>query len=301
MKYCFALVAVLAMCLDLRAQDPFFAQEFTAVLHLNPAFTGSNGRPRATLGYRNQWPQISGGYETIQAAYDQKLPVFNSNVGAQVYREVVGEANSTTNSYLFSYAYRVPTSGDVNMSFGAQVGMIQKSIDWSRLTFATPVAPGNESVSMLDLGAGLMVHTENWHMGGAVAHINEPNESFYGNGESRLPRRYTFHSAYLLDLPGERYALEFYGMTRVQGNSGQIKLGAAFKRDKVYVGLFSDMEASVTGVVGIDFLKIMRINYSYDYYFSDFNSNFGGAHEVFLSMAFNRKDDGGKRLRSLAF
>src|SRR3989344_5151766 len=53
------------------AQDPIFTQQQFGWSSLNPAYAGSLACARAETGYRMQWPNISGFYNTFNAAYDQ--------------------------------------------------------------------------------------------------------------------------------------------------------------------------------------------------------------------------------------
>ena len=56
-----------------KGQDPNFSQYFSNPIYLNPAFAGYDASPTFRSIYRNQWPNISGNFQTANVSYDQQL------------------------------------------------------------------------------------------------------------------------------------------------------------------------------------------------------------------------------------
>ena len=88
----FSLTIVLSLfnTLELKAQDPEFTQFYANPLYLNPAFAGSMRCPRLAMNYRNQWPAISGNFQTYSVSYDQHLYPLQGGIGAMMYLDRAG-------------------------------------------------------------------------------------------------------------------------------------------------------------------------------------------------------------------
>src|ERR1043166_8828641 len=80
MKTRILIVAICAAC-AVSAQDLFFMNQNQSLLATNPSFAGSNGGLRAQLGYRNQWPNLSGRYVCYYAAVDGYVKPLKAGIG----------------------------------------------------------------------------------------------------------------------------------------------------------------------------------------------------------------------------
>src|SRR4051812_5611134 len=84
------------------AQDPAFSQpQFTPLL-INPAFAGSLACGRADVGYRLQWPKLSGSYQTFNASYDQYFRA--GGVGFNYMHDNQGKGTLLTDRAEIDYA-----------------------------------------------------------------------------------------------------------------------------------------------------------------------------------------------------
>lgn len=274
---------------------------FIAPTGLNPAFNGSIVSPRAFLGSRNQYPSLDGGSQSVQLTYDQQAPALKSGFGARAFYSASPERILESSGYYLGYSYHGKVAKKFKLALGAEVGLLRKSLDWSKLTFGDQIDPvfgfiyptleeiGNDHVNVFDLNVGLLFYSEKFHVGLSADHLNEPNESFFDDEESRLPRKWTLHGAYTLALRWPKAFVQFYGQYQVQQPFDNLNLGAMLHYGKVYGGVFVDPSNSVTMLAGIEFLKHYRINYSYGLSTNELSSaNTGGTHEVLLSMALKR-------------
>src|SRR3954467_10487497 len=66
------------------AQDPQFTQFYANPLYLNPAFAGTARCPRICMNYRNQWPLLSGRYETYSFSADMHMDALAGGLGVLV-------------------------------------------------------------------------------------------------------------------------------------------------------------------------------------------------------------------------
>lgn len=202
---------------SLYAQDLHFSQYFNAPLFVNPANTGFDPAHDFRIGgnYRDQWPNFGSPYQTMSIWGDAQL--FNDRfengwvgLGGTIMKDVAGSGSLTSTKGIISVAYHQVLGDNALLSGGLGIGMINKRIDASKLTFndqwsgeffdsklvtSTPIT--NSSVYYFDLQAGMNLAyfaSDNVYVnaGFGVTHLNHPNESFYSNtSNGTLPFRYT--------------------------------------------------------------------------------------------------------------
>ena len=311
---------VLSLSHSAFAQDPQYSQYYAAPLYLNPAMAGGELTGRVGFNYRNQWPSIDAQFTTFSALYDTYLPDYNAGVGFHVMQDTEGAAKlrSTTISGIFSYELKLGENSYFRPGF--QASYIRREIGfYENLIFANQINPSDpfgpplpgsdipglgDPVSMLSLSLGGMFFTENFWIGLAAPHVNEPNQSFI-DGLSPLPAKFSLHGGYRISL-GEgsfrgdfthirkqRYLTPTFNYKR-QGPFEQLDVGAYFYVEPLVLGLWyrglpykpvnnqSNRDAVVL-MVGVNLLSGLNIGYSFDYTVSQLGIQSGGAHELSLS------------------
>ena len=120
-----------------------------------------------------------------------------------------GDGNFGTLQAVLSYSYLFALGSDsVNfLSAGLQVGFVQRSVNYSSLTFDNqfngdaynPTASSGENPSRtsftyadINAGFGWTSHFDNgtWSTGISLQHLNKPNQSFYDGEKIPLPMRW---------------------------------------------------------------------------------------------------------------
>ena len=196
------------------AQDHMYSQFFNSPLYLNPALTGQfEGDLRMNLIYRNQFTSVPGGFNYITASVDYNIPQFGGGVGLLFTRGTEGAAGLIKNNIAGIYSYSVG-SEDYVLSFGLQAGITNRSVNYGKLIFSDqidpqfgyiPGAPTSAEPPLFDnrfyfdAGVGINLAVSSFNIGGALQHINRPNESFTGT-PAKLPIRGTAHVSYRWDL-----------------------------------------------------------------------------------------------------
>jgi len=196
------------------SQDHLYSQYFNAPVYLNPALNGQfEGDFRANLNYRSQYTTSGSPSNYFTAAFDYNIPQFGGGVGIMFNRSSEGGQFLNTNSVAGIYSYSVG-SDDYILSFGIQAGISDRSIDYSKLVFddqidpTLGIIPGATSAAdalafnnkyYFDTGAGINLVAGNFMIGGALQHLNGPNDSFTGT-PVKLSIRGTGYITYRLDL-----------------------------------------------------------------------------------------------------
>ena len=240
-----------------KAQDVHFSQYFTSPLTLNPAMTGLLADDiRFAANYRNQWSSVSTHpYVTGTASFDiaclkGKLPAGDAlGLGVMMLYDKSGSGGLQNTTVGFSFAYHKAFGRDKlqHISIGAQADLVQKSIDFSKMTFEEQYnlttgqfIPGmsngepikTNSISYPDFNTGLMYsgqikeHT-NAYIGASYYHLTQPVESFLNDKISHpIHSRYSAYMGASFDL-NEKTLLYANALYQSQESATEVVLGAA--------------------------------------------------------------------------
>ena len=201
----FCLIVVIAW-----GQDPNFSQYNNVPIFLNPSLSGSfEGSYRAIVAHRNQGNnQFNEPFVSLYSSFDLRLPirydgkVLNdaAGIGVMFMQDKNSSIGWNTQNIYVSGAYHKsldPTNNQF-ISAGFQMGIIQKSVGYSNVTFADQFNgtdsyndPTNEllpsnNFAFSDLNAGIQYSFMTFNqfggfLGASIAHFNKPNQSFYQN------------------------------------------------------------------------------------------------------------------------
>jgi type IX secretion system PorP/SprF family membrane protein len=291
-----------------RAQDPEFTQFYANPLYLNPAFAGTARCPRLVMNYRNQWPSLSGTFVTATASYDQHVETLQGGIGFQVMTDRAAQSTLKTTTFSGIYSYQQPITRKFSIKAGLQATYLQKSLDWSKLTFGdmidprkgfiyeTADIPRGGQVKAIDFSAGLLGFSENFYAGVAVHHLNEPNESLIV-GTSRLPMKFTAHAGAVIPIERKKRdgdaKLSPNVLYRRQGEFQQLNIGLYVNKGPLVGGIWfrgllfgARYRDSFIATIGIQ-TDVVRFGYSYDVTISELTPSTGGSHEVSLAINFD--------------
>lgn len=303
MKHLYKIFLILLMIqgANAYAQDPEFTQFYANPLYLNPAFAGSHTCPRINMNYRNQWPGITGDFVTYSASYDQFVYGIKGGLGLLVTNDQAGEGTLKSSTVNAIYSWIKPINRKVSFSFGFQASYLNKTLDWSKLTFGdmidpkrgfvTPTSevPGPNASHNFDVSTGVLVFSKKFFAGFAAHHLTEPDESMMGEG-SPLPRKYTAHAGWMIPVnsQGEETFVSPNVLYRQQQDFRQLNLGMYVMRGPIVGGLWYRNEDSFIILLGIQ-KDIFKIGYSYDVTISRLSNKTAGSHELSFALNFKCK------------
>lgn len=281
-----------------KAQDPAFSQFYANPLYLNPALAGSAICPRIVMNYRNQWPGIPATFVTYSASYDQYFEGISGGIGLQAYHDRAGTGIINTNHISGMYAYQLDVDRNFSIKAGFQVTYYQRAIDWTQLTFGDQIdrrygfiyntneTPIENNVNALDFSAGFLGFTENFYFGFAAHHLTQPNESFFDNAESRLPRKYTGHVGALIPLNSavpEEGSISPNIIYQRQGEFNHLNLGMYLNKGVITGGVWYRWNDALIFLVGL-YTDQFRFGYSYDVTVSSLGTQTLGSHELSVTI-----------------
>ncbi|MCS7003919.1 MAG: type IX secretion system membrane protein PorP/SprF [Cytophagales bacterium] len=310
-------------------QDAQFTQFYATPLYLNPAFAGSTQQARAIVAYRNQWAQLDANFVTTLASYDHYLERYNISLGFLARNDQQGIRSSTLQNNEISAigGYYVAFNKKYQMSFGLQIGMVSRNLNYSNLLFARQFnsltnqfdknMPSGESfaserVNFADFSTGTVFYSHNFWIGFSAHHLTQPNQSFLSLTD-RLPLKGSLHGGYVLALHKKtifhpsirRYLIPAFHY-KFQGQSDQMSLGAYAIIQPVLVGMwyrgiplkryhktFINQDA-ISFCLGYQ-TGALKVAYSYDITISELARYGASSHEITLSYQIEVNHSYGKK------
>jgi type IX secretion system PorP/SprF family membrane protein len=292
------------------AQDPHFSQFYANPIYTNPAFAGGSHVGRVSMNYRSQWPGITGSYRTFSAAYDEHYDKLSGGIGFMVTNDEAGVGTLRSTTVNFIYAYQLIINKNLTIRAGIQGGFVQKSIDFTKLTFLdqilaqqgvvkpTTSETGIEKpVLFPNFAVGTVIYSSKFYAGLAMHNVTQPQQGFYKSTDSKVGIRYTVHGGLVIPVrksrdpkktsnlyPNVLYMQQYFVSQINLGlyyNVGPVVFGTYFRQTRVNPDAFIML-------LGLRTQKV-KIGFSYDAALS--NVRFGSAqsYEVSLGIELRKK------------
>jgi len=212
------------------AQDMTFTQFYFNRAMINPAYVGQRGPLTVSSIHKQQWTRLPD-----RTFNDMHLSAFNAEISCPTYNlamgvnlqyteEGTGIFSQIYGAYTISWTIKGKYSTRTGIralrnkrylfSFGGQVGVGQKRLDWSRLTFSDQYDPylgltsaysgvitsGVTDASTMepDISFGFLWRSElpskrsYFSTGAALFHVNKPQETFLYT-TNQVPQRLSLH------------------------------------------------------------------------------------------------------------
>jgi type IX secretion system PorP/SprF family membrane protein len=306
---------MLSFTLNLPAQDIQYSQFYANPMYLNPAFAGSAHATRFVLHQRIQWPALDAQYLSSSFSADSYFKNYNSGLGVIFLRDVQGTRTISTTEMGLAYSYELQISSRFSARLGLQGNYVSRYLNYNVLTFPDQYTDngftgnktgepfGKETVKFFDITTGGLFYSDNFWIGYAAHHINEPNQSFYGS-VSRLPLKLAITGGYRLKLLQSRRTGEedatILDITptvhyKLQEKSDQFDAGVYALYYQTILGFwyrgipFKQYDTDLQNNESMVFLagykyKNLSVSYSFDFTVSKLTrANTGGSHEVNLT------------------
>lgn len=298
-------------------QDFHYSQFYAAPLYLNPALTGSTELSRAGLNYRKQWPGLEHDFNAYSAYFDHYSFDLRSGIGVAINSFQETNMNVNTSDVSLFYSYNLQLAETWNFRMGTQASIVRRSADLDNLVFGDQVdlfnrtinsgtidnVPDFEPYSYLDISFGVLLNNENFWVGSAFHHVNEPNISFYPDDDfGFLPIKWSVHGGVNFPLGANQYfGSKFDNMASLnvnykkQGEFQQFDIGSQLLYQSGIFGLSyrgipglrgMPNQDSIIFLLGLKLETGLVIGYSYDFMISNIGAQTKGAHEISVRYQF---------------
>jgi type IX secretion system PorP/SprF family membrane protein len=318
MKKLAIICCFIAYLLQVNAQDAQFSQFYSNYLYLAPSFAGLTDKNRIAFNYRNQWPEITEGYQTYSVSFDKYVDKFNSGLGVLLFQDVAGSGRLRTTNLGVQYSYDFSITEFWHVRPGLHFNYTQRAIDFDKLLWNDQIsASGNSPVSAelepmgkagdIDFSTSVLTYSDRFWLGAGVDHLLKPSQSFYyyeeeAGNPGKVPVKYSLfggikfiRNEHLLRPIPTSIQLAF--LYRQQEQFRQLDLGVYWYRNPFVLGfwyrgipLYKEVfnRDAFTVLAGIK-TRNMNIGYSYDFTISRLITSTGGSHEVSISYTFKTK------------
>src|SRR5450432_1936117 len=308
------------ICSSVKAQDIHFSQFFEAPLLRNRSLAGIFcGDIRVQMVYRDQWNSITNAYKSGSFNVEYKMPVGKGDdfltTGLQVLYDKAGTAGLTTTNILPALNYHKSLSGNKTtyLSFGFMGGLVEKSIDRSKITtnsqydgtaYNPALADGetfsNPKYDYFDGSVGASFNSafgpedaNTYFIGLAYHHFNRPRNSFYRNANSALSPKIVASGGMKFNIDENTY-FTLQADYSNQGSANEVIGGALYS---VKVGEAESPQYIIHGGAFLrwkdSFVPVLKIDYnpfsvaiSYDVNVSQLKTVSQGRGGVELSISY---------------
>ncbi len=258
-----AILFSIVLSWGIQAQDIHFSQFYMSPTNLNPALTGvMNCKMRFVANYRNQWAPVIGfanSFNTYNMSFDQKIPVGRYDYfgfGGTFWGDKAGSLDFSTLQFKLSGSYSKRMSGSRTSSnylvFGAEAGLNQRGVKFHNAIWGTQITSNgvdpngqkdpavfDPSFLFADVSVGALWFSvldkyNNFYIGGAYSHLNEPLQNnitdIPNNGYVPAPlySKLTVHGGGVFRL-NRRNAIVPGMVAFFQGPSFQLNGGTSFR------------------------------------------------------------------------
>lgn len=272
MKKYIYLFGCMSILLNSFSQDLHFSQFNENSSIVNPALIGSQNTFRANIMYKEQWRSVTVPYTTYGASIELKFKPGNWEKadqhktrnykksfsrmagGLSFYNDKAGNGAMGTTLVNLTLTSFIPYSSKGNISVGIQSSLVQKKVDYAKLTFPNQFDGINYDQSQNngenygvqnfiypDFASGILWSYGNNEKqlasndqlkadaGFSMYHINQAKQKFLDNTNERLYIRYNIHGKLLAGIKNTNLALGPSFLMQFNGPSNEIVAGMNFK------------------------------------------------------------------------
>ncbi len=332
LKNRFSLFVILLLFSSFKgfAQDPVFSQFYNSAIYLNPALIGEEENMYLNFAHRSQWGSLEFPYTTSQVSLI--IPYFNDKhvvpeghvggVGVSFYGDEAGQGSSLkTYGGNASFAYNLHLSNKTvnRITFGMQLGFINKKIDRSQLEwgeqynpfigFDNSIVPAEldqlQNRTFFDITAGVFWRyfansdtkkIQSVYAGFSAGHLNHPDESILEGNMNRLPVLYKVHGGMVFEL-SQKTSISANFLSLLQDQVNQTNIGSFLSYQLPFdtrgqmsnlvtrIGAWYRVEDSF--IASIEFLtNNLQFGFSYDWNVTSLRYNNRGTGSYEISMGY---------------
>lgn len=299
-----------------------YMQNFYAI---NPAAAGLEDHLDATIGYRKQWlgfdnaplnyfvsanmplnkefldPCSSSLRISDPDIYAQELPTqrrSKSGIGVMANVNQYG-AFKYTQAYG-TYAFHLPVTKKLNVSFGANVGINSYSIDKGLIDLEMPddpffdqvLADAQQNSTLLDIDVGFMLYAKRFFLGYSSEQLLGNNISFGGGanyGNLLVHHRILLGKTIRVNRNYKIIPNGFIYASKTGLLSAEVNVRIDY-RDQIWGGISYRHKDAIVPMFGLYINDQIKIGYAYDFNISFLRQYVpGGSHEFMLGFMFGNK------------
>lgn len=298
-KYLAIILGIIGCSLSTKAQQlPQFTQYQLNDYIINPAVAGSRSYFEAKSNNRYQWEGITDAPRTFTLGVNGPLKNQNMGIGGYLFVDVTGPTKMT--GFSLSYSYHVNLTKNIRLSFAANGGITQYSLDGSEINIEDETDPafiGNLQNEILpDAGFSFYLYGKNFYFGGSAPRLIQRDLKFDDviGTSGRIVNHYFLTAGYTYEI-NNQFKLDPSAIVRFV-NPLPLQFEGTLRAtymDQFSVGLSYRHEDAIAMLLGFTLNNTLTFGYSYDFIQSNLLNYSTGSHEFMVGIRFN--DTGIKR------
>ncbi len=298
----------------LAQQAPQYSLYMLNKYSYNPAYAGFDNSLSVTGVFRKQWVNLDLSPSTQNINAHMPVYYLGGGLGINLENDAIGAERNANVS--ISYNYMLPVSKASTLSFGLAAGLVQKSLDGTKLR-----APGglyteppnidhndlfipNSNVSAIApiINVGVYFHSEKMEIGMSSSNVTEPKASLEGTTETidiTYVRNYFFNFATNFEI-GRSFIVEPSLLLKSDLIETQIEFSTIMTfNDNIFGGASfrgynSNSNDAVVLLAGYKLNENITLAYAYDITLSGLANVSRGSHEIMLNYNLNKDIGKGK-------
>jgi len=261
-KHIIILCVLVAPMVSKGQHQPLYGHYLVDPIIVNPAFTGYDQAPVASLSYRNQWLGLEGSPTSQMFSWHLTMRDDKNALGLTVVRDVIGISSAVSIRANYSHKYKLNPKW--TMSLGANAGGSFIRNDWNTvqtydfISLAIPSFLSHTSIGNKEKITHSFKNYNYWFGGGYVLHPNK-----------------------LLDI-GISGLLKCLVGVPIQGD---LTVYAKYN-EQIKGGLSWRSGDAISALLAYNVNPQLSIGYQYDYTLSKINTVSNGSHELNIRYLF---------------
>ncbi|HLP12546.1 MAG TPA: type IX secretion system membrane protein PorP/SprF [Flavobacteriales bacterium] len=297
MKKLMLIACLLIGFIQANAQHmPMFTQFFFNDYITNVAVAGSRPWFDVRSGHRYQWAGITDSPRTFTLSAFGPNKKQNMGYGFYLFTDNVGPTRRT--GIQFSYAYHFKLSKTVKLSFGLSGGLLQYSVDGSKIilrdTYDAVISNGLQSSLVPDFTFGFHLYHEDWFIGASFPQLVQNNLYFFDyqtQSLSKLEDHYYATAGYTFHLGDDFDIAPAILFKYVKPLPPQWDFLARFiYKKQVWVGASLRTQDAWSLMAGYTWKNNLTIGYSYDVTTTGLRGYNSGTHELMGGIRLVKKE-----------
>ena len=276
-------------------QVGMYSHFFYKPMVYNPAFAGSADESNMMLLSRTQWAHFKGAPQLTLFTADGNIMDKKVGLGVSLINDKKGITSKTGGNVY--YSYRLKLNDDMDIAFGAAVGVADQSIDFSKAIIQNNSDPtlytDAEHKTSFDGNVGVLLSWKELKIGASVPQLfSNKLKSISTVDSSTVNPYYTFVRHYMLSaqykfiISNEKdISLTPMGLLRLLPNTPlQYDGGLYFDwKNKFWAGATYKSNYAVAANVGFYLHKQLSVGYAYDVIIGSISNYAGISHEIMVN------------------
>lgn len=287
------ILFVMAGSLNMAGQQlPQFSQYMFNDFVLNPAIAGIHDYYQIRTNHRFQWVGMTDPPLTNSISFYGPHSSMDMGFGGTIYTDVTGPTSRTGVSG--SYGYNIAVYGDMRLSMGLNLSILQYRVDGTQLTPKDPsdmFIQGVVSTTYVpDAGVGIYLYGDHYYAGVSAAQLlNNKLEIFEEKtGLNRLKSHFFVTGGYRFEMDPD-WILEPSAIIKATAPS-QFRFEVNTKvewMEMVWLAAGYRFHEAVTIMAGYNYDDRFYFGYAYDIGITELRYYNMGSHEIMIGYRFN--------------